>query len=152
MDKVLPPVVVEPGAGDNTSPVVTASKGEDNNDKMNEMIQQQMQVFQENLMKQFDGDFKEKLSKFESDKNELEDKKQHLAVAELLRSSNMSSEFLDFVYDSDIEIVKVKTKQLGDLISLEANKGIESRLKGSTPITGSSGVAPKAKEKPKYFV
>jgi hypothetical protein len=155
MAKIVPPVVVKPEEGDNIPPVVIPSKGEDSNDKMNEMIQQQMKVFQENLMKQFDGDYTEKLNKLNADNSELEERKQRLTVAETLRASNMDGGLIDFVYDKDIEIVKTKIKQLGDLIRLEADKSVLERFKkhSYTPPSGNDpGDFSSSKDKPKYFV
>jgi len=155
MADIIPPVEVDPVKGDNTPPVVTPPKGDENNDKMNEMIALQMKTFQENLMAQFDGDFKEKLSKLESDKSELEEKKQRLVVMEALRESNLDSSLIDFVYDKDIEISKVKMKQLGDIIAIEVQKGVFDRFKKSSytpPSDNGGGFSAPGKEKPKYFV
>ena len=156
MANIVPPVEVDPVEGNTPPPVVTPPKGDENSVKMSEMIALQMKAFQENLMAQFNGDYTEKLNKLNADNSELEDKKHRLAVAETLRASDMDSEFLDFVYDKDPEIVKVKIKQLSDLMTIAVNKGITERLIKSsyTPPggTGSGDFGGISSNKPKYFV
>jgi hypothetical protein len=155
MADIVPPVVDIPLEGDNTPPVVIPPAGDDSNAKMNEMIQEQMKIFQENLMKQFDGDYKEKLNKLNADNSELEEKKQRLLVGETLRSLNMDGGLIDFVYDKDIEITKVKIKQLGDLIESEVDKGIIARFKKNVYIPPSGNNQDDfsgSKDKPRYFV
>ena len=156
MADIVPPVEVDPVEGNTPPPVVIPPKGDDSNTKMNEMIALQMKTFQDNLMAQFETDYKEKLNKLNTENGELEEKKQRLAVVETLRASNIDSEFLDFVYDKDIEIVKVKIKQLGDLIKLETDRGVLERFKTNCytpPSSNDFGVfGGESKPKPKYFV
>lgn len=156
MANIVPPVEVDPVEGNTPPPVVTPPKGDDNNAKMTEMIALQMKAFQETLMAQFDGDYTAKLNKLNADNNELEDKKQRLAVAETLRASNMDGGLIDFVFDKDPEIVKVKIKQLGDLIKLEADRNVMARFKANSYIppsgNNSDGFGTASKPKPKYFV
>ncbi|MCB2309422.1 hypothetical protein LGL08_23030 [Clostridium estertheticum] len=155
MSDVTPPEEGKPEEGNNTPPVVTPPKGDENNAKMNEMIALQMKTFQENLMTQLNGEYTEKLNKLNDDNSELEDKKQRLAVAETLRASNMDGGLIDFVFDKDPEIVKAKIKQLDDLIKLEADRNVMARFKAHSyipPNDNGGGFSAPSKDKPKYFV
>jgi hypothetical protein len=138
---------------DKTPPVVTPPIDNNSDNKINELIQTQLQIFQKSLKKQLDDDYNNKLSKLQSSQSELEEKKQHLAIIDELKTANMDSSLIDFVYDKDIEISKVKIKQLSDLIKAEVQKGIEERLKQNVYIPPiNHGDVDTRKPKPKYFI
>lgn len=147
MDKTLP-VEREKPQGDITPPVDSPDSTE-----INELIQKQLKAFQEEFKKQFDNEYKSKLAELQNNQNELEEKKQYLKVIDELKAANMDSGLIDFVYDRDIEVSKVKIKQLKDLITVEVQKGVEERIKqiSYTP-PNSNGNIDTNKPKPRYFI
>jgi ABC-type phosphate transport system substrate-binding protein len=94
------------------------------NTNINDLIQKQMK----NL---FDNEYKDKFSELQTSQNELEDKKQHIAVLDEMKAAGMDSSLIDFVYDKDIEASKLKIKQLKGLIDTEVQKGVEARMKNN---------------------
>jgi len=148
-DKV-PPEGVEPEGGSNIPSKVTPPGDSD----LNANMEKQMQIFKENFMAQFDDEYKEKITKLNSDNGELEERKQRLAVSEEIRALGIDSNFIDFVYDKDIEISKVKIKQLEGMIKSEADKETNKRMRVNsyTPPKNNGNITTKGKSKPKYFI
>lgn len=100
--------------------------------KINEIIEKQFGTLKDDFMKKFSSEYGDKISKLQSSQKELDEKKQRLAVIDELKAAKMDSSLIDYVYDKDIEISKVKIKQLGDLIAAEVQKGVEERIKSSS--------------------
>lgn len=144
------------GIDDKTNNTNTDDKNTDPETlKINEIIQKQIGTFQDSFIKKFNEEYQDKLSKLKSDQNELSEKKQQLAVIDELKTAKMDSSLIDFVYDKDIEVSKIKIKQLSDLITVEVQRGIEDRLRKNayTPPKGTDNTNFSSNfKKPKYVV
>lgn len=143
--EVTPPPV-DPNDDKNKSP---------ENLKINEIIQEQIEAFKKDIKKQFDDEYKSKLSDLQNSKNELEEKKHRIAIMDELKAVNMDSSLIDFVYDKDIEASKIKIKQLDKIIKAEVQKGVEERIHSSIyipPKNDENADFNSRKTKPRYFI
>ena len=150
----VPPVESNPVEGSNIpSKDDNASKG-DNDFKINELIEKQMEAFKDTFISQFNKEYSDKLTKLENGNLELEEKKQRLIVSEELRNAGLEGDWIDFAYDKDLEICKMKIIQIKAMIKVEVDKGIQERLKTSyVPPTNYAGkFTQNNKDKPSYFV
>lgn len=148
-----PPMSNDPEGGSNIPPEKDDAPKDNNELKINELIEKQMKAFQDNFITQFNKEYSDKLTKLQSDNLELEEKKQRLIIGEELRDADLDGSLIDFVYDKDIEVSKIKITQLKELIEVAAERKITERLKlnAYTPPTNVEGFT-QNKEKPKYFL
>lgn len=140
---------------DNTPPVDGGNPPDDkviDDTKINELIQKQFGALKDDFMKKFTTEYDDKISKLQSSQKELDEKKQRLAVLDELKAAKMDSSLIDYVYDKDIEVSKVKIKQLSGLITAEVKKGIEERLKGTYKPHQNNTNTLGGFKKPKYVV
>lgn len=156
MEDVLdttPPIEIDSQEGSNIPSKDLNTDGE-NEFKINEIIEKQMEAFKDTFMAQFNKEYSEKLSKFKSDNLELEEKKQRLAVGEELRIAGLDGDWMDFVYDKDFEISKMKITRLEGLIKSEVDKGVLERFKEANyiPPPSSKEINIRSTNKPKYFL
>lgn len=137
-------------------PKDTDKKADPEAEKINALIQEHLSTFGDNFIKKFNEQYEGKLSQLKSDCAELDEKKQHMAVLDEMKTAKMDSSLIDFVYDKDIEVSKVKIEQLNKLITEEVQRGVETRLKGLayTPPAdaGDSNFSGSQYKRPSYVV
>lgn len=155
VENTVPPVESDPGEGSNIpSKDVNTPSGE-NEFKIKELIEKQMEVFKDTFISQFNKEYSDKLTKLENDNLELEEKKQRLIVGEELRNAGLDGSLIDFVYDKDIAVSKMKINQLKEIIEVETNRKVLERFKESSYVPPSNydgGFTPGNKNKPSYFL
>jgi len=120
---------------------------------INDIVKKQMEAFQETLINQFREEFNNEVNKFEEDKKEFQSVKQKHRIKELLLENNLESEFLEFVYDDDIEVASMKIKGLNTIITNRVEYVVKERLKlnSYTPPSGDS-TGSISNKKPPYMV
>ncbi|WP_461207827.1 hypothetical protein [Clostridium sp. DL1XJH146] len=122
---------------------------------INKMIADQLGVFQNDFITQINAEYKEKFEKLKKDIDDIEKKKKKLAIIEELKTEGLDSSLIEFVYDDNIEIAKLKIAQIKKIIMIGIEQGIELKLKTSSYIPGGSSDNLNDnidKNKPKYFV
>ncbi len=121
---------------------------------INDIVKKQMEAFQETLINQFREEFNNEVNKFEEDKKEFQSVKQKHRIKELLLENNLESEFLEFVYDDDIEVASMKMKELNTIITNRVEYVVKERLKlnSYTPPSGDSITGSISNKKPPYMV
>ncbi|MBU3208043.1 DUF4355 domain-containing protein [Clostridium algidicarnis] len=111
--------------------------------EINQIIKTQMAEIQEKLqadfMEKFNLEFSGKIDNFENEKKEFQSVKQKHAIKELLLENNLESNFLDFVYDDDIEVSKLKLAELNTIIDNRVQNAVNERFKQYSYIPPSSG-------------
>ncbi|GAA0780028.1 hypothetical protein GCM10008908_39430 [Clostridium subterminale] len=147
------PLIDNPG-GENNIPSKDVKTDGENEFKINEIIEKQMEAFKNTFMAQFNEEYSHKLDKLKSDNLELEEKKQRFAVSEELRIEGLDGDWIDFAYNKDFEISKMKITQLKGLIDKEVQKGVLNRLRAGSyvPPEDHGGDFTPSKDKPQYFL
>lgn len=137
----IPPVEEEennqpPAEGEENPP----AEGEENTpNNINKEIQNYIQMELSKLTDQLTNTVEE----YKNNSKALEDEKYKLEVEKLLNESKiLDGRFFDFVFDEDIEIVKLKIERLEGLIEEEANRLVEIRLRASSWVPGNHSNAP----------
>lgn len=147
------PIDNNPEGGNNIPPNNVDDPNGNNELGVKELIENQMKVFQNNFITQFNKEYSDKLTKLQSDNLELEGKKQRLIIGEELRAADLDGSLIDFVYDKDIEVSKMKITQLKELINAAAERKVHNKLKEFSYVPGSNDENfIQNKEKPKYFI
>lgn len=134
------------------TPEQEQEKPKENN--INDIVKKQMEQFQTQFMEQFQQQFGDKINKFENDKKEFQNAKQKHAIKELLMQNSLEGELLDYVYDDDIEVAKIKIDEINTIINNRVEKIIIDRLKESSYIPPSNGENFESNnfKKPSYMV
>lgn len=117
----------------------TQEREEPKENYINDIVKKQMEQFQTQFTEQFQKQFNDKINKFEDDKKDFQTTKQKHQVKELLMESNLESNLLDYVYDNDVEVVKLKIDEINTIINNRAEKIVMGRLKENSYIPPSKG-------------
>lgn len=146
-ETIDPPTDIIPSEGEETPP-----PSGDYAFNINAMIASQLEAFQSTFINQINEDYSAKLKELQKDKDKLEKTKTKLAIIEELKAAGLDSGLIDFVYDDDQEVAKLKIEQIKKLINSGIEKGIEEKLKLSSYIPPTSSSVDERKSKPKYFL
>ncbi|WP_282804458.1 hypothetical protein [Clostridium tetani] len=106
---------------------------------INDIVKKQMEQFQTQFMEKFQEQFHEKINNFENDKKEFQNAKQRHAIKELLMENNLEGELLDYVYNDDVEVAKLKINEINTIINNRVEKIVMNRLKENSYIPPSKG-------------
>ncbi|NFT04102.1 hypothetical protein FDF18_12495 [Clostridium sporogenes] len=121
---------------------------------INDIVKKQMEQFQTQFMEQFQEQFNDKINKFEDDKKDFQSAKQKHQIKELLMENNLESNLLDYVYDNDVEVVKLKINEINTIINNRVEKIVTDRLKENsyTPPSSNESFNNDRFNKPSYMV
>lgn len=121
---------------------------------INDIVKKQIEQFQTQFIEQFQDQFNDKINKFENDKRDFQNEKKKHEIKELLMENNLEGELLDYVYDEDLEVVKLKIGEINTIINNRVEKIITNRLRENAyiPPSGNESSNNDKFKKPSYMV